>query len=176
MQERGTPAKQRLYKNRFEKSRRFFISPVLNIDNPPENDIIRTQKLETAVKNVNYVGKIDREIYKCITEDITTDEVIITDERVEHIKINHPYDYERYCSYIPDIIAEPDYIVQANKPNTGVLLKDFRENNERFKLILRLKIEKDPKEYRNSVISFWKIGEETWKKTMKNKKILYKHE
>lgn len=32
------------------------------------------------------VGKIDREIYKCITKDIVTDEVIITDERIGHIK------------------------------------------------------------------------------------------
>ena len=124
---------------------------------------------------MNFVGKIDREIYKCVMEDIVTDEVVITDERIAHIKERHPNDYERYCSYIPNIIAEPDYIVKANKPNTGVLLKEIQENNERFKLVLRLKIEKDPKDYKNSVISFWKIGEDTWNKIIKNKKILYKH-
>lgn len=31
------------------------------------------------------IGKIDRNIYKCVTEDIVTDEVIITDERIAHI-------------------------------------------------------------------------------------------
>lgn len=31
------------------------------------------------------VGKIDREIYKCITADIRTDEVIITEEGIQHI-------------------------------------------------------------------------------------------
>lgn len=41
------------------------------------------------------VGKIKREIYSCITEDIKTDEVIITEERVQHIKDRHPNDVGR---------------------------------------------------------------------------------
>lgn len=44
------------------------------------------------------VEKISRDIYKCITNDITTDEVIITDERIMHIKERHPSDYERFSS------------------------------------------------------------------------------
>ena len=45
---------------------------------------------------MNYVGKIDREIYKCITEDIVTDDVVITDERIKHTEENHPGDYKNY--------------------------------------------------------------------------------
>ena len=74
------------------------------------------------------------------------------------------------------MIAEPDYIVEANKANTAIVLKEFSENGDKFKLILRLKTLGDPGEYKNSVISFWHIGEMTWKKTIKNKKILYKRE
>lgn len=42
------------------------------------------------------IGKIDREIYKCITEDIRTDEVIITNNQIQHIKDRHPEAYERF--------------------------------------------------------------------------------
>ena len=45
---------------------------------------------------MHIVGKINREIYKCITDDIVTDEVIITEERIGHIKERHPNDYEQY--------------------------------------------------------------------------------
>ena len=45
---------------------------------------------------VHKVGKLNRDIYKCITEDIVTDEVIITNERIQHIKVRHPNDYEKY--------------------------------------------------------------------------------
>lgn len=141
-----------------------------------ESGIIKENKTESDNKAVHIVGKIDRKIYGCITENIITDEVIITDERIEHIKERHPNDYERYYSYISKIIAEPDYIIEANKPNTGVLLKEIETSNERFKLVLRLAISKDPQYYKNSVISFWLIGETTWKKSLKNKKILYKKE
>lgn len=128
------------------------------------------------VADVHTVGRIERKIYTCITEDIMTDEVIITDERIGHIKERHPNDYERFCSYIPQIIQNPDYIIEANKDNTGVLLKEIEERGEKFKLVLRIAVKSDPGEYKNSVISFWHIGDTTWRKTLKNKKILYKRE
>jgi len=112
----------------------------------------------------------------CVTSDIKTDEVIITDERIEHIQERHPNDYERFCSYIPQIIDDPDYIIEANKPNTAVVLKEIQDSGEKFKLILRLKVGGDPEEYKNSVVSFWLIGDTTWRKMTKNKKVLYKKE
>lgn len=126
--------------------------------------------------NVQTVGRIDIEKYRCITDEIATDEVIITPERIQHIEERHPGDYEQFVKYIADILANPDYILEANKPNTGVILKEIEENGEKFKVILRVKVESDPAEYRNSILSFWQIGETTWKKNVKNKKILYKRE
>ncbi len=125
---------------------------------------------------VHSVGKINRDIYKCITEDIVTDEVIITDERIQHIKERHPNDYERFYSYIPEIINDPDFIIEANKPNTAVVLKEIEERGEKFKLVLRIKVQGDPEEYKNSIMTFWHIGETTWRKTLKNKTVLYKKE
>ena len=146
------------------------------VDNSGESDIIDTGKLETGGQDVHYVGKIDRDLYKCVTEDIRTDEVIITDERIEHIEEGHPGDYVQYHGYIPLVMTMPDYIIEANKPNTAIVLKEVVEESEKFKLVLRLKVKNDPEEYKNSVISFWRIGDTTWKKTIKNKKILYKPE
>ena len=140
-----------------------------------ENAILgETNDKEKA--DVHIVGKIDKNIYKCITEDIITDEVIITDERIQHIRKRHPNDYERFYSYIPEIIENPDYIIEANKSNTAVILKEIEEQGEKFKLVLRLKVESDPAEYKNSIMTFWYIGDTTWRKSLKNKKILYKRE
>lgn len=138
-----------------------------------DSDIIKASDAKEVIE-VHSIGKIDKEIYKCITEDIVTDEVIITDERINHIMERHPEDYERFCSYIPEIIEAPDFILEANKPNTAVLLKEMEAAGEKFKLILRLKVNTDPEEYKNSIMSFWQIGETTWKKNLKNKKVLYR--
>lgn len=122
------------------------------------------------------VGYIDVEKYRMISPDIRTREVIITEERIRHIQERHPDDFERFCSYIPEMLRDPDYIIAASKAHTAVILKEFVENGEKFKLILRLKTPDMPEDYRNSVISFWYIGDTTWNKTLKNKKILYKKE
>lgn len=122
------------------------------------------------------VGKIDIEIYNCITKDITTDEVIITDERIQHIKEHHPNNYEQYYSYMRSIIENPEYIIEANKPNTALILKSFSNGNETFKTVLRLITSSDNSKFKNSIITFMKINEKEWHRLLKNKKILYKSE
>lgn len=122
------------------------------------------------------VGKIDIEIYNCITKDITTDEVIITDERIQHIKEHHPNNYEQYYSYMRSIIENPEYIIEANKPNTTLILKSFSNGNETFKTVLRLITSSDNSKFKNSIITFMKINEKEWNRLLKNKKILYKSE
>lgn len=108
---------------------------------------------------VHSIGKIDREIYKCITEDIRTDEVIITDNQIQHIKDRHP-----------------DYIVETPKPNTALILKEIITEKEKIKTVLRLATSLDNKEYKNSIITFMKIDEKEWNRLLRNKRILYKKE
>lgn len=122
------------------------------------------------------IGRIDKNIYKCVTENIVTDEVIITDERIAHIKQRHPNDYERFYSYIPEIIGNPDYIIASNKPDTATVLKQITDKGEKFQLVLRLITSKDNTDFKNSVITFLNISERTWNKYLRNKEILYKGE
>ncbi len=122
------------------------------------------------------IAKIDREKYSCIARNIITDEVVITKERIEHIKERHPGDYERFYRYIPEIIENPDYIIQDDKPNTAMVLKEITERGEHFRLALRLITPQDNPEYKNSIITFLKIREKEWRRIIKNKKILYKNE
>ena len=122
------------------------------------------------------VGKINREIYKCITEDITTDEVIITDERIEHIEENHPGHFKNYGVYLQEIVERPDYIFSGNRVKTALVLKHVSEIDEKFKTVIRLITSSDDKTYKNSVITFMKIDEKEWNRLKKNKKALYKSE
>lgn len=122
------------------------------------------------------VGKMDRDIYKCITADIVTDEVIITDERIGHIQERHPNDYERYCGYMKDIVEHPQYIVESPKPFTALILKEFEEGEEQFKTVMRLKTSHDNPDFKNSIITFMRINDKEWERMLKNKKILYRED
>lgn len=123
------------------------------------------------------VGRINIEIYKCITSDITTDEVIITDERIQHIKERHHRDYDEIQPFIQRILDAPDYILEdTSRKNTGLLLKEIVENDIKVQLVLRLHTSVDEVGFKNSVISAWKISESRWRNYIRNKKILYKSE
>lgn len=133
-------------------------------------------RAENTMSDIQYVGKINREIFKVVTDDIQTDEVIITNVQVDHIKERHPNDYERYFKYAESAVECPDYILEANKPNSAVILKNIEENGKRYKLVLRIKTSTDPTNYRNSIITFLHIDEKDWNRLIKNKKVLYKRE
>lgn len=154
------------YKGNIEKS----------IVKATDSDIIKPIVAKEEIE-VHTVGKIDRDIYKCITDDIVTDEVIITDERINHIMERHPNDYERYCEYLKRVVEEPDYIIESHKPNTALILKEIADTDgEIFKTILRLTTSVDNPDFKNSIITFMKINKREWNRLLRNKVILYKKE
>lgn len=120
------------------------------------------------------VGKIDLDIYKCVCGDITTDEVVLTEERIAHIKERHPSDYEKYTAYLSEIVREPDYILEANKPNTAFVLKHIEREGEQFELILRLQTAADIQGHQNSIITFLRVDQKRYRRYLRTKKILYK--
>ena len=122
---------------------------------------------------IHHICKLDKKLYSVVCKDITNIDVIITDERISHIKNRHPNDYERFMQYFPEIISDPDYIFEANLPNTAFLLKSFNVKDENFNIILRLVTSKDNMELSNSIITFMKISDKKAKKYIRNKKILY---
>lgn len=123
---------------------------------------------------MKYIGKIDKEKFKMISEDITTDDVILTGKQIEHIKERHPNDYEEYFKYFKEIIQDPDNIIKDKEPNTGILLKEFIKEKKTFQLILRLHTSKYNKKYKNSIITFFKIGKKKYKQYLRNKEIVWK--
>ena len=83
------------------------------------------------VADVHVVGKIDQEIYQCITNDIVTDEVIITDNQIQHILDRHPDAYETAMKEMRTAIESPDYIIADDKhDNTGLVIKKFKMKGE----------------------------------------------
>ena len=69
------------------------------------------------------IGKINQKIYKCITEDIITEEVIITENQIQHIKDRHPGAYNKVLKNIQETISTPDYIIRDKHAYTGLIIK-----------------------------------------------------
>lgn len=128
------------------------------------------------IPDVRKVCDLDIKKYRCVTPDIRTSEVIITDERIRHIQERHPNDFERFSGHLKEIVEKPDYIIADERPNTALVLKKIEEQGERFRLALRLVATADNPDYMNSIITFMKIREKEWDRLLRNKNILYKSE
>lgn len=140
-----------------------------------KNDTMETAKEEKGIQ-VHTVGKIDRDIYKCITEDIVTDEVIITDERIKHIIERRGREfYEKYNDKFLSILKEPDYIFRDNM-NTALVCKEFAIDNKYVNLVLRLVVSSDNPEYKNSIITAVGENKRRFQQRLRNHKPLYKKE
>ena len=126
--------------------------------------------------SVKTIGRIDADKFRVVSDGIRTGEVIITDERIQHIKDRHPQDFERYSQYISQMLESPQYILEDPVPNTAVILQEFTQADEHFRLILKLAVTEDEVSKKNSIITFLKISEKKFKKYLRNKKILYKSE
>lgn len=116
---------------------------------------------------------LDKEKYSCISDDIVTNEVIITEERLSHVKDKHPEIAEVCTDYLALAIEDPDYIIQSNKPYSALILKEILFDKIRLKIIMRLVTSTDSSEWKNSVITFHKTSEKEWRRLIKNKKVLY---
>jgi len=123
---------------------------------------------------VHIVGFLDAKKLGNYRYKIINNKVIITDERIEHIKKRHPGDYEEYIKYIYDIIKNPDYILEdKDNRDTILVLKSFFDNGKNIQIVIKLQTNKQNKERYNSILTFWHMRDRTYRQTIKKNKIIF---
>lgn len=125
---------------------------------------------------MHFVGKLSKEIFRCISEDIRTDEVIITENQVNHIIERRGEEfYAKYFSMFKTIIEEPDYIFRDNE-NTALVCKRIEEDGKVINLVVRLVLPMDDPEYKNSIITAIGENESRFQRRLRNHIPLYKRD
>lgn len=130
---------------------------------------------QSSSEQVHDIGRLNMSIYKCISNEYVTDEVIITEKQLLHIKEKHPEAYDNTVSYIKCILEQPDYIIKDKQPNTGLVIKQIMSCKKHLLLVLRICTSCN-KGYKNSIITSWEISGARLNNYLKNKQILYKRE
>ncbi len=125
---------------------------------------------------MNFICKINRELYRVVEDDLVSDDVIITEQQILHIEEGHPGDYARLSAYVPQALQEPDYILRGNRPHTALVLKQITTPELTAEVVLRLKVSSDPEEYKNSIITMWNLSPKRFRRLLRQSEILYKKE
>lgn len=143
------------------------------VDNGGESGIIKTGSDDVA--EVIELGKFDTQPLEIEFGKLKTDELIVTNERIEHIKSRHPEDFNLFEKYSLSVVVEPDFIIKDEKNvNTVFMVKKLENTN--LNLVVKIILETDEKDLKNSVMTFYRIRERNLKKLVDRNKTLYKSE
>ncbi len=146
------------------------------VDNSAGSGIINEKDTKVA-NQVHYLGKIDIEKYVAVTNKrILTDQVVLTDNRIAHIIERRGQKfYDEYGEKFIQVIQDPDFIFKDKKPDTAIVSKSFvSQNGNVVNIILRLAVEGDDPNYKNSIITAISENEKRFSQRLRNSIPLYK--
>ncbi len=121
------------------------------------------------------LGHIDTSLLEKEFGKIQTSDTIITNERTDHIKEQHPEDYELFEKYAKDIIQNPESIIKDGK-NAGTVFMAKRLPSTNMNVVLRLALSSDKSGLKNSVMTAYRIRDKNLAKLERKNKVLYKKE
>lgn len=151
---------------------------VLDFDNFGKEKEVKQEKIE--IKDSEVKGTLKKELKDVVEKEfgkLNTDQVILRDERIEHIREGHPEVVEIIKKHAKDIIESPDYILKdAIREETILCVKKLEENSN-INVVIKLALEdsKDKKRNKNSIITSFLMNDKRLKRELKKKECIYKN-
>ena len=100
------------------------------------------------------LGNLDPTPLTAFFGQLQTTEVIVTDERIAHIKERHPEDLLLFEQYGREAVLSPDLIIRDGKHiGTVFAVKKLPDTN--LNVVVRLVLETDEAGFKNSVMTFY---------------------
>lgn len=149
------------------------------LTNNSGSGIIETNKDSKEGYNVlveyALLGRLNNEYLNEEFGELQTNEIIITNERFEHIKERHNEDAHLFEEYAAITVTTPDVVIKDTEHNgTVFMVKKLPETN--LNVVVRLALNTDKQGLKNSVMTFYRIREKNLKKLEIKHKVLYKLE
>lgn len=124
-----------------------------------------------------YIGEIDLDMFKAISSEIKTREVIITEDRIKHIMERRGLEfYNKFAEEFKNIIENPDYIFKDSRANTALICKKFYKENKYINIVLKIVVTSENPEYKNSIITAIGESEKRFLQRLRNNELIYQRE
>lgn len=135
---------------------------------------VSIQNKEVA-KDVQFIGKLDKSKIGKYGQRIVTEDVILTDERRNHIFQDHSNDFKLIMNNIDRVVLNPNEVLEDLKNRDTVYFIDKLEKNN-LNVVVRLNTTNSKEHPQNSIMTAWIIRDKNLQKLEKRNKILYKKE
>lgn len=131
---------------------------------------VKQDNFSNTVFSQDVKNSIEKEFGK-----LNTDEVILRNERLKHIKDRHPEVVEILKKDFDKIIKDPNYILKDNKNGDTVwCIKRIEEKNMNMVIKLSISDKKEHSTYLNSVITAHMLDKKRLDKVLIKKQKIYK--
>lgn len=124
---------------------------------------------------ITILGKLNIQPLEAEFGKLKTDEIVVTNERIDHIKNRHPNDFSLFEQYGVETVKNPDSIIKDCKNNGTVFMVKKLENTN-LNVVVRLVLNNCSDNLKNSIMTFYRLRDKNLKKLEKNNKVLYKKE
>lgn len=121
------------------------------------------------------LGKINTQPLEKEFGKLQTNEIIVTNERIDHIIKQHPKDYPLFQKYGIQTVESPDIVIKDCK-NTGTVFMVKKLPQTNLNVVARLVLDTDEPTHKNSVMTFYCIRNKNLVKLENKNKVLYKKE
>lgn len=129
----------------------------------------------SMMTEIRSLGKIDIKILEAEYGKIQTDEIVVTNERLTHIKERHPQDYLLFEKYGIESVVFPDLVIKDVKhEGTVFMIKQLPETN--LNVVVRVVLKTNNSKLKNSVMTFYRIRDKNLKKLIEKNGVIYKKE
>lgn len=127
--------------------------------------------MDDNTEKIKLLGKIDVDFLVIEFGRIQTDDVIITDERLNHIMKQHPQDFLLFEQYVENIIQSPDLIIKDMKHSgTVFMIKRLKDTN--LNVVVRIALVTDNQGLKNSVMTCYRVRDSNLAKLIKKNKLI----
>lgn len=145
-----------------------------NSTNSNNHDII-SRNIKEKEKTVQYIGKLDKNKIGDYANKITNNNIVLTDERKQHIYEDHTKDYERIMQNIKRVANNPREVIEDCKNKDTLFFIDKLEKSN-LNVVIKLNTTNSKEHPNNSIMTAWIIRERNLKKLREKNKTIYKDE
>ena len=98
--------------------------------------------------------------------------VELTEERLAHIRMHHPNDFELCVKYIDPVIEDPDLVLEDHKnPLTAMFIRSFEKTG--VNVVIKLALSNQVGD-RSFIVTIHPVGARSIQKLQKKNKVVYR--
>ena len=124
---------------------------------------------------MQYIGQITRAHLGDMATSISTQDVVLTDERRRHIIDRHKDDYPAFKDNVLRILQEPNTVLVDEK-NVHTVMYIGELDDSHLNIVIKLVLSEEITERKNSIMTAYKLGNKTLRRLKKKNRILYNKE